>query len=115
MKEIYRYVGPDNEHLIFNVIDDNEYYVYQGGAYFPRVEGLKLADALYKDHGKGWISVKDRLPDDRGKQYLVYDMDEGDCAVARYYNDTGNWSFIDDFWAGQWVTHWMPLPEPPED
>lgn len=84
-----------------------------------------------------WISVKDRLPDKPG-HYLVctsinywhggcmdkneehkyhdsgtpigYDgttMSVLDC----YYDITGDWNRV----FNKHVTHWMPLPEPPED
>ena len=52
-----------------------------------------------------WISVKERLPDD-DKGYVVY---------------TGNGFVESNFhrWETRWkacgVTHWMPLPTPPQD
>jgi hypothetical protein len=60
-----------------------------------------------------WISVKDRLPEE-DDDYLVYGEDH------RGFIFTGcDWFVVDckDWWNnphGQ-VTHWMPLPEPPED
>ncbi|MCI6163423.1 MAG: DUF551 domain-containing protein [Dialister sp.] len=74
-----------------------------------------------------WISVNDRLPEDEG-YYLVrvYYSDIEHCAFEVYGWYKG--SFI--YWAGGMelpvginthgenipmkVTHWMPLPEPPE-
>ena len=62
-----------------------------------------------------WVSVKDRLPDKtcyviaygRGKYYV--------CKFSSRYNafnandtDCGDFYKIDD------ITHWIPLPEPPE-
>lgn len=92
--------------------------------------------ALTHQQGE-WISVEDRLPDKPG-HYLVctsinywhggcmdkneehkyhdsgtpigYDgtmMSVLDC----YYDITGNWNRV----FNKHVTHWMPLPEPPED
>lgn len=55
-----------------------------------------------------WISVRDRLPEENG-DYLVA-LDDGYIGVTWYSADEGF-----DLWAdaGE-VTHWMPLPEPPE-
>lgn len=57
----------------------------------------------------GWISVKDRLPEKKG-DYIAYTKDG---IVWPYW--------FDDVWfdtlgyATDTVTHWMPLPEPPEE
>ena len=73
-----------------------------------------------------WISVKDRLPDSNG-QYIVTACDEG-CAAgegiwydtvvvtAEYYN--GCWTWYEgghEYDLDGIVTHWMPLPELPEE
>ena len=60
-----------------------------------------------------WISVKDRLPDE-GEAVLVF---------SSYWCSN---SFVATLIRGEWkassilsrpdlVTHWMPLPEPPEE
>ena len=68
-----------------------------------------------------WISVKDRLPK-YGKRVLTYTPGMANQitvdAYDRYYVD------VDDEWYEGWryrgnhaknnITHWMPLPEPPE-
>lgn len=55
-----------------------------------------------------WISVEERLPEEDGF-YLVYG--------PFIYRDT-KWydrkNFSQYFWKHD-VTHWMPLPEPPEE
>lgn len=57
-----------------------------------------------------WISVNDRLPEETS-DYLVFDG-EMCCTVAAYKN--GIWEVFADFWSPDEITHWMPLPEPPE-
>lgn len=63
-----------------------------------------------------WISVKERLPIDRLKKYLVAFLDAGGPIVdmARYFPSDGwtceNWDVAQDL-----ITHWMPLPEPPKE
>lgn len=63
-----------------------------------------------------WISVKERLPIDRLKKYLVAFRDVGGPIVdmARYFPSDGwtcdNWDVPQKL-----ITHWMPLPEAPEE
>lgn len=63
-----------------------------------------------------WISVKERLPIDRLKKYLVAFRDVGGSIVdmARYFPSDGwtcdNWDVPQNL-----ITHWMPLPEPPKE
>lgn len=59
----------------------------------------------------GWISVKDRLPDEsmEGKEVIV-------CTKRRYdraRTSAVRWWGNPRFASWQDVTHWMPLPEPP--
>lgn len=59
----------------------------------------------------GWVSVKDRLPES-GKRCLVYAAQgiERHISIAsfgRHFHLSGRRAY----WR---VTHWMPLPEPPE-
>lgn len=62
-----------------------------------------------------WIPVSERLPED-GKQVLIY-------ATSMYIDLFEDESFLHDNYAEHMnivggnvrpVTHWMPLPEPPE-
>ena len=63
-----------------------------------------------------WISVKERLPIDSLKKYLVAFRDAGGSIVdmARYFPSDGwtcdNWDVPQNL-----ITHWMPLPEAPKE
>lgn len=73
-----------------------------------------------------WIPVTDRLPEENGN-YIVTACDEGSPAgegiwystvvvVAEYYS--GSWTWYDgccEYSLEGIVTHWMPLPKPPEE
>lgn len=62
-----------------------------------------------------WVSVRDRLPE-IGVEVLVYD-----CGFMGVWslNKTDQGVFWEDGHGDQYsvdeVTHWMPLPEPPEE
>lgn len=66
-----------------------------------------------------WISVTERLPESGasvlGYSEIVgdircYDICKGRCdSTLQWWSETG-WATVDDLL----VTHWMPLPEPPE-
>lgn len=59
-----------------------------------------------------WISVKDRLPENC-IEVLVYDTD---CGIVIGWHDKEIGDFAADFISPlDAVTHWMPLPEPPQD
>jgi len=57
-----------------------------------------------------WISVEEYLPTQEG-DYLITD---GDSQFVSNYENS-NWYFFGvNFWTANEVTHWMPLPTPPE-
>jgi hypothetical protein len=69
-----------------------------------------------------WISVKDRLP-----EYLqivdIYSPYDGRVTDVKFIGYEGNeeWVSQNEEWVSQYVrwrgfvTHWMPLPEPPKE
>ena len=72
-----------------------------------------------KDDNNGWISVKDRLPEN-SNEVLTYgnglirvmcllDHGSGDGDYLVWEDDYGYYEELDN------VTHWMPLPEPPKE
>ena len=58
-----------------------------------------------------WISVEDRLPDE-GEVVLTYSIGFG---IQEDYLTTAKLFTADHPIKGNWpVSHWMPLPAPPE-
>lgn len=57
-----------------------------------------------------WISVEERLPDVIGS-YLVYHDPEISWA---FYNSDGQWCQSIGYFIGEQITHWHPIPRPPE-
>ena len=69
-----------------------------------------------------WIPVSERLPE-LGSPILFYDsilerINKGTCTAKNSDNTNIHWFTDDDlFYFGdrsEYVTHWMPLPQPPE-
>lgn len=61
-----------------------------------------------------WISVKDRLPKAEEK-VLAYEAAFDSMSIAFRLPDTENYINDGDFYTLDAVTHWMPLPKPPEE
>ncbi len=92
-----------------------DWYVEEG----PEIGFIGALKSLIDEQPtvSGWISVKDRLPAEE-TEYLCWFGDFPMGAFARVcrwnkirgafwcYSDNAKWAF---------VTHWMPLPEPPKD
>ena len=84
---------------------------------------LKAHDVPETNVGK-WISVKDRLPEERINpntndfEYVLCATTFGDVRAYKYGMIDGN--IEAHFWHGfgmvdKYITHWMPLPEPPKE
>lgn len=72
---------------------------------------MSAADMLEQDAKKTrWISVKDRLPE---KTMLVLGVVHGHVGELAYINNRNLFERRERPIEG--VTHWMPLPEPPEE
>ena len=81
---------------------------------------MKICDA----NNAGWISVKGRLPEEKQSE-ITYDFEYVLCATT--FGDVRPYKFgkpigwkEPHFWHGsglmdKYVTHWMPLPEPPKE
>ena len=59
-----------------------------------------------------WISVKERLPAWL-EQVLIY-AKYFDILEIAYRDEDGKWRYVYDDTEVPVVTHWMPLPMPPE-
>lgn len=86
-------------------LDDSQYLAIQ-----HEIEKLSTIDHESLRPKEEWISVKDRLPK---PQTEVLAFRRGIMYFAWYDNEIGKWS-SDEWGLLDAVTHWMPLPEPPE-
>ena len=81
-------------------------------ALLTAIDALGQDPSVEAEHDNGWISVKDRMPEE-GVDVLVYGykyLDRKGADVDFVDKESGNFFYYDD---GR-VTHWRPLPEPPE-
>lgn len=60
-----------------------------------------------------WISVKDRLPEDE-YECLVIDK-SGYYWIGWFKGDEERWVIDGTICGDGYVTHWIPLPEPPKE
>ena len=98
----YEVICPNSDCIIYNA--DNNYF-------FTREEAAEAWNRRSPD----WISVNKRLPEESG-DYLVFV--EGMIENMLYSKQHSAWN-ADDLnchknYEITTVTHWMPLPEPPE-
>lgn len=62
----------------------------------------------------GWISVKDRLPET--DDTVLVCLQRGGYELGFYSDDSWRSLYLSYFETKELdVTHWMPLPEPPEE
>ena len=98
------------------IFPDRECVEHLAAADASLIERLTAENAALREKVPQWISVEDRLPIDRLSKYLVAFRDAGGSIVdmARYFPSDGwtcdNWEVPQNL-----ITHWMPLPEAPEE
>jgi len=104
---------------------------HDAGAYGPNLEAVPEDDVITTSPkplpdepravaagGQGeWISVEDRLPEDHGS-YLTSTR-SGAVTIKQWNNlpdirKWGNYGTDMEYWTAA-ITHWMPLPQPPEE
>ncbi len=103
-------------------IDNEE----NGVCYIPLNLCVKILELLKEQ--PQWISVKDRLPDSAGASVIVTAVNRfGQVSVFTAFQGYGDFKWytmettkMDDdtcnMVSSNWtITHWMPLPEPPEE
>ena len=86
-------------------------------------EALDMAiSAIRQQEHPQWISVKDRLPDYMGEVLVIVSGKphenitlDGAYEIAEYDPVEGWILEMWPEWCSGVVTHWMPLPEPPEE
>ena len=103
----------------------SEQLVKETGAFSKGVnKGLNIARSAMRNPDaiptltppNEWISVEEKLPEN-GQVVLFYQKD-GFIYCAEYF--AGNalmspgWFIDNDSWDAKEVTHWMPLPAPPD-
>ena len=80
---------------------------------------LNVATKLLDERKDKWISVDDRLPETRTERSRPVSDEvliscEFECFVGKY--GYGAWMGLDDLNLSQSdITHWMPLPSPPQE
>lgn len=83
-------------------------------------EALKVAMRNYPVTPDGWISCSERMPENipgSCKEYLVFDGLNNKVHHDYWVVPDGDSAPVASFWNhyGAHVTHWMPLPEPPQE
>lgn len=73
------------------------------------VDGLEAENARLREERR-WIPVEERLPENDGI-YLAYLAPMGRSELAKIETHLFYFGAFRTSWR---VTHWMPLPEPPE-
>ena len=99
-----------------SVPDGIKYLSAEKQVLMRRVRELESENARLKD-AQRWIPVSERLPEDRVTILAAFNNRE--ILTAKYYKYYEGFGSVENYWRIEgWhsgnVTHWMPLPQPPE-
>lgn len=97
-------LNPVTHNYVIELENDNENLTSANKESFKIIQRL---DKKLLESKTQWISVKDRLPNDK-KDYLI--CCNGGVVIARYKEK----AWQDSAWFYKETTHWMPLPDKPE-
>lgn len=74
--------------------------------------------AGYQAAAPQWISVKDRLPEEDVTVLAFVNYSVNDARLERIDSAAYRgklWLMGSDIYSERFITHWMPLPEPPKE
>ena len=103
------------KHIITYAYYDDDIPLQVATALDMAISALRAQQEQESKPTNGWISVKDRLPEESG-YYLVF-TDIGRIALLSYSKKYRAFNAHDDSYSEEYmisVTHWMPLPNPPK-
>lgn len=93
--------------------DDVDNYEFTEHSDYSNVRDMiDYAPTIDAEPDKGWISVKNRLPENDGL-YIVCKTINGHQIVFEAYWKGNKWLSVIKNNQLDYVTHWQPLPEPP--
>lgn len=98
-----------------------KYLIQTQGGCFPKSEWFIKADDLFAAptvNPYKWISVKDRLPEERTEVLVYRGSHIGDMMNVHTYLGHGSWEDSYGYWSrteDEGITYWMYLPDPPKE
>lgn len=113
-QEIFEYLLNPDANFTSPTIEDAEFY------------SKVMAQFIRIQESDQWISVEDGLPECHSQHgdcfasgcVLTYDK-YGEMEVNQYIkvgkHKGSGWNQTSEYWESLDVTHWMPLPDPPND